>query len=160
MSDAFFARKFNPQDEERSAHSLPLSASPLSPSLLSYFPRLFFDHLTSLMVLSKLDSIRGQREQEEKTMRGADGSATGPLLLMSITDEFSNHPDQLPLDGKYQCLQMPKKTGEDILVTPCDTTNKLQYFTQGQPLSLASLSMSHLWLREVHLHQCQPLQLL
>jgi hypothetical protein len=109
------------------------------------------------MVLSKLDSIRRQRELEENAMPNPSERSSGPLLMMAITDEFSNHPDQLPLDGKYQCLQMPKKTGDDVLVTPCDTANKLQYFTQGE--SFPSPLLTHRG-REMHLRQCQHLQLL
>ena len=120
MSDAFFARKFNPDDEERLC-------------VLSFLPSHSFVCYCSLIVLNKLDSIRQQREREENKMpTPSDSRSFGPLLMMAITDEISNHPDQLPLDGKYQCLQLPKKTGDDVLVTPCDTTNKLQYFTQGR----------------------------
>lgn len=118
-------------------------------------PSYFFVCDCSLIVLNKLDSIRHQREREEnKIPSPGDGRSFGPLLMMAITDEFSNHPDQLPLDGKYQCLQLPKKTGDEILITPCDTTNKLQYFTQGLvPPTLYPSSHG----REMYLYQCQHL---
>jgi hypothetical protein len=106
-----------------------------------------------MALLDKLDSLRQQSELSES--RVPSQSAAVPILMMAVSDEINNHPTevsspshpslplsspdpfpQLSLEGSYQCLQMPRKNGDEVTVVPCDSTNRLQLFSQERCISI------------------------
>jgi hypothetical protein len=121
---------------------------------LSLLTSLLLPWVLSMALLDKLDSHRRQSEIIERG-QAASQSSSGPILMMAITDEYSNHPNavtalplppvrlsgpvdptQVSLEEKYQCLQMPKKNGDEVTVVPCDSTNRLQFFSQERCISI------------------------